>query len=219
MKSSIGKYCFNCIALIFLFSGTYLHAQMDTPEAISLIKEKGLVLRLNCNSAKLDTLTSLIKRAGLSDKSINKIKQERDKSKKEFDEKNAYIIQSFLRDYKFSKIYFVPDSLFKEFVSGRRENIFVDESLELFTDASFPQHFVFGYFNYDMKLSSIKFRHSEYKPVIADYKMIKGDFPKEVKGNGGFFGALKGFFSFGINWKKNLNNTLKKLGEDLAQVN
>jgi len=184
---------------------------MDTEEAFTTIKASGLVIRLNCNGAKLDTLQSMISRNGLKEETKKRLIKERDKTKSEFDEKNARIIERFNALYKYSNVYFVPDSIFKEFVAGRRQDVFVDTNNQLFSDSSFPDHFVFGYFDYNMKLNALEFRHSEYKAQIVDYKMIKGAFPKEVKAGGGLMDFFKSIITLGIDWKENLDKTIDKL--------
>jgi len=195
-----------------------LHAQMDTQQAFSTLSKHGLVIRLNCNSPKIDTLESIISRGKLKEDTKRKLIRERDKTQKEFNEKNTRIMERFEDLYNYSKVYFVPDSLFKEFVAGRRKNVFVNKNNALYSESSFPDHFVFGFFDYNMKLNGLKFRHSEYKHEISDYKMIRGKFPKEVKGSGGFSGFLKTIFTLGIHWKDNLDATIKGLQEKLKQI-
>jgi len=218
MKALDGIVSMRFILLFILFNSQMLSAQLDTEAALSLVKENGLVIRLNCNSAKLDTLKQIIHRGNIKEETKSKLIKERENSLLEFDEKNRRIIQSFVDEYKFSKVYFVPDSLFKEFVEGNRTMTFVDKDLKLYSNNSIPDHFVFAYFDYDMKLDVIRIRHSEYKSEILDYKMVKGIFPNKVKNSKGFFGSIKSIFSLGSDWRKDLTSTIQQLDKKLKML-
>ncbi len=213
------KLALSKLTIIFLFLGTYsLSGQMETAEAFDLIQNDGLVIRLNCNKAKIDTLGNIINRGGLKEATKAKLIKEREKTMQEFNEKNKRVIARFEELYSYSKVYFVPDSLFKEFVEGRRENIFVNNKNVLFSETSFPDHFVFAYFDYSMKMNALRFRHSEYKPQIADYKQIKGKFPADIKGSGGVMGFLKTLVTFGNNWEEYLDKTIKNLQSKFEEL-
>jgi len=218
MDSWIRNFICTILCFVALLYSIPMHAQMETQEALDVIKDHGLVIRLNCNSAKIDTINSILKRGDLKESTAKKLKSQRDKTVKEFDEKNKVIIQTFQSNYEFSKVYFVPDSLFREFVDGRRDMIFLDADFNTFSDESVPDHFVFGYFDYSMKLNTLTLRHSEYKNEIAAYKMVKGLFPDKIKASSGFWSAVKSVFTLGINWQKNLPNTVKKLQEQLDEI-
>jgi len=167
---------------------------MDTEEAMNIIEEHGLVVRVNFYKATLDSLSRIIQLGDVSEVKKKKLEELYVQTLFESEKNINLLLESYRNNFGFCKIHFVPDYLFKEFVEGKRDSIFLNENLQLITNDDFPERFVFVSYDYVFQNSgpwyeetALQIRFSEYKTEISDYRSIRGAIPRTLKFTTGDF--------------------------------
>ena len=98
----------------------------EANEAIEIIKERGLIVKLYTQSSSIKALKERAeKHPHLAEDSKKKL----DKIIKQRNWENQQIIQAFKLFYSYSDVYFIPDFKYEDFRNGVTENIFWDASL------------------------------------------------------------------------------------------
>jgi len=174
---------FKCL-LSVLFISCFItngFSQMTSNEAIDLLKNDGLVVRVNCHNTQLDTMKSLLKSESVSELKKAKLKLRIESLESESRRKASLLMQSFEDHFNFCEVYFVPDHLFKQFTNGERQNIFLNKDLELYSiEKNISNQFVFAFFPYS-KFRPLRLRQSKYNEMVSDYALILPPFPEKSK--------------------------------------
>jgi len=105
------------ILLVLIFFGlTSIQAQMNTEEALNLVKTEGFVFRINTYKVTLDSLNNLIETGELPQKTRSRLKEHYESTLVRAQRTMSAQMTAFIDEFDFSKVYFVPDYLFKNFV-------------------------------------------------------------------------------------------------------
>lgn len=156
-------------------------SQMSADEAITLLKNEGLVVRVNCHNAQLDTMKRLLGSDSVSDLKKTKLKERIESLEIEYNRKTSLLMESFENHFDFCEVYFVPDHLFKQFTNGERQNIFLDKDLEFHSiEKVISDRFVFVYFPYS-KFRPLRIRQSKYNEMVSEYARILPPFLEKSK--------------------------------------
>jgi hypothetical protein len=148
------KILFIVFCLTFIIGDNY--AQPDPPQtsaesAIVDLKEGAAIVRLYMNNPKLVKLREIKNRPGTSKEERNRMDIEIDKHIQDRRDYAKQVIQNFTEYYDFSQVYFMPDSLFREFLNGRRDGIFLNDNADLDPEShlEIEQFLIFGRGNRD----------------------------------------------------------------------
>ncbi|MBK9150210.1 MAG: hypothetical protein IPM26_04125 [Saprospiraceae bacterium] len=102
-------------------------------KAANELAQGALVVRVFTNAGKLRQLRSLLQSPEISRSTRMKLEKQLADTEQENDRYWKDITTSFAENYSFSKVYFMPDSLYREFAEGR-ENVFWNERRQIDPD-------------------------------------------------------------------------------------
>lgn len=152
---------------------------------IEKIKDGALIVRLYLKNPKLKALQKLAASPDLSAKQRSDYAKAYETLKKDREAFTVSIVQAFENNYDYSKVYYVPDSLFKQFIEDKSSNVFIspdtyqlDEMITL--DTSDFIVFTTG--------------EPDYKYQLLDHKLQELQKPKRYYGV--FSGSFLSFLPF-----------------------
>lgn len=206
------KYILSIIGILIFAISSY--AQMSAEEALSIIEENGLVVRVSSYKTQIDTLESLIHSDKVSSSRKESLSLRLSELKSEYSRKTRMMMAYFDSYFDYCEVHFVPDYMFKEIVNGKRGEIFLNKDLELVgKESNLTQNFVFASFPYN-KFRPLKIRHSKYLEEYNAYASILPPFPTISKASD----ILRIFRSLNKKEDINLTKTIKGLNDKLHQL-
>lgn len=140
------------------------------------LKEGVLVVRLQTNNRKIQTLQSMV-RNNPKDKRNKKLLE---KTIQEKEDLQKATVEAYQTNYNFSKVLFMPDTCAAKLLEGETKGIFLNENLEI--DAAIEldaQHFYISYIG----TPPVSTSSGQKSLLIADRynQLVSPPFPRVVK--------------------------------------
>lgn len=178
-------------------------SESSAVQSAQSLQSAGLVVRVPTQQNKLKYLTSQLNTKSLSTISRQNIENLLNETLRENEEHLSDLVAGFSDYWDVSKVYFVPDSLFKSFVAGSR-NVFlnVENNGRSITDIAIPN----GYF-------LMLHETDKTKLILVNGKGERLDAPFPYKKNV-FFPAFKKI----MNKKKYVHDQIKWLNNKIEQL-
>jgi hypothetical protein len=135
------------VFILFFIAGSVNISAQDTPysdrkeianEAIKLLKDGILIIRLKSKHNKLVALNELLEQKTPNTSEYEDIQAEIQNTIYERDRFNRSLVESFEKGFTFSDIYYVYDTASTSLRSGVRQGIFLNASLELDPNIEIP---------------------------------------------------------------------------------
>jgi hypothetical protein len=124
------------------FYESYLYGtdqELRAKAAVQMLNEAALVVRLKSNNKKLQLLNEYANSEELDEKQKQKYKNEAAVLLLETEHEQSIWIKAFLQNYSFSEVYFINDSDYKAFLTGKREGLFLNEEGQKDSSVKFNQ--------------------------------------------------------------------------------
>lgn len=100
-------------------------------KAIEELKNGVLIVRLPVNSKKISELVRLSQSSKVEESRKKKLEKQLAATKKETLQKNKWLMDAFLSEYKFSDTRFMFDTSFYFFKAGKKEGYFLNKNMEV----------------------------------------------------------------------------------------
>ncbi len=183
-------HVFLCLVLCFI-SSQHLSSQIIVPtETVELaessilnLKDHYLVVRLQTKKNALDKLDELASKSnkpnGAYSKKAQMIREDRDWE-------NTNMIKSIKEHYTFSKVIFIPEDKYEDFLNGQSNKIAMNEKLELVDLEEMPSSYIL--------LARVVGHHYDWISMTEDGIALNDPFPSYFRLNNGWEQFIKGVF-------------------------
>ncbi len=122
------------ILFLFLLSASGLaisQEAQDPAEAIRELKEGVLVIRLRTQANKMAKLEEFIAKESPGSNMHKRLTYQLEETRKDAAYENRLLVEAFRKNYRFSEVFFLPDSLAPLLKDQKQEGIFLNDSLQL----------------------------------------------------------------------------------------
>ncbi len=132
------KYQTMLLCFLTVFFGTALHGQdaaaaakpITADEAISILKNGTLVVRLSTNARKIEALEKMATNSA-KEKDRQRFGEMLEKTRQDTRNHNLWLMEAFRVNYNFSKLLFMPDTAATMLKHGIKEGIFLGPDLQI----------------------------------------------------------------------------------------
>lgn len=178
-------------AIMITFSVQNLQAQIVVPietemlakSSILSLKEHYLIVRLHTNKNSLDKLNDL---ASKSTNPNDPYQKQAMKIKEDRDWENKHMIQSMKKHYTFSKVLFIPEDRYEDFLNGSSNKVCLDENLVPVDLEEKPTSFIL--------LSRVLGHHYDWQTLTHEGEVLNDPFPSYFRINNNWDQFIKGVF-------------------------
>jgi hypothetical protein len=175
------KLKISMLSLLAMFFCTLAHGQQgDAPqqissfEAIQVLKNGTLVVRLSTNARKLEALEKMVATT-TSEKDRLRFEKMLEETRRDTRNYNQWLMEALDSNYTYSKLLFMPDTAATELKAGVRKGIFYDSNLQIDPSLSLDGGFLVAF--YGQSSSSDNTGNEGINVLDANLQPLKAPFP------------------------------------------
>ncbi len=150
-------------------------APLDPGEAIHLLKEGALVVRLKTNTRKINEIREKLASGKLNQVHTQRMERFLDQTRDETAGIHSQVINAFNDHYTFSKVYFIPDTNYTKLLSGTTRGLFYDNNVTINREIHIEEAFlVFAQGNHEEEWYIMDTDNVQIQAPFPSYHRLSG---------------------------------------------